>query len=51
MNRFKDILAPAYLGFALCYFANLYFYNWQFYAIIVPFFIIAMITKFNQKED
>jgi hypothetical protein len=49
--KFKDMLAPMYLGFAVSYFANVHFYDWQFYAIAVPFFIIVKITKFNQKED
>ena len=51
MKMFKDILAPMYLGFAISQFADLHWFNWQFYAIIVPFFILAKITKFNQKED
>jgi hypothetical protein len=51
MNLIKEILAPMYLGFAVSVFANIHWFDWQFYAIIVPFFIIAKITKFNQKED
>jgi hypothetical protein len=51
MKRFKDILAPMYLGFAVSVFANIHFYNWQFWAILVPFFVIAKITDFNKNKD
>lgn len=51
MKFIKDLLAPMYLGFALSAFGDLHWYNWQFYAIIVPFFILAEITDFNKDED
>ena len=51
MKRIKEILAPMYLGFAVSAFANIHWFNWQFWAIIVPFFIIAKVTKWNQNEE
>ena len=51
MKILKDFLAPAYLGFALGMFAGLQWYDWQFWAIIVPFFVLAKITGFNQDEE
>lgn len=51
MKILKNILAPAYLGFALSYFANVSWDNWKFYAIIVPFFILAKISNFNKEEN
>jgi hypothetical protein len=49
-RRLLNLIAPFYLGFALAQFANIDFLNWKFYAIIVPFFILVLITGFN-KED
>lgn len=42
-----ESLAPFYLGGALSFFGNVHWLNWQFYAIIVPFFLLVKITKFN----
>jgi hypothetical protein len=50
MKIFKYISA-AYLGFALSYFANVSWNNWQFYAIVVPFFILERINNFNKDEE
>lgn len=50
MKKLKQSLAPFYLGFALSYFGNLKIYNWEFYAIIIPFYILVLATNFN-KED
>lgn len=51
MKFLKELLAPIYLGFALSAFGNLHWYDWRFYAIIVPFFIIAKATEFNKDEN
>lgn len=51
MKILKDFLAPAYLGLALGMFAGLHWNQWQFYAIIVPFFVLAKITGFNKDEE
>lgn len=51
MKFLKEILAPMYLGFALGAFAKMYWYQWEFYAIIVPFYIIARVTKFNNDDE
>ena len=45
----KESLAPFYLGGALSGFGNIDFFQWQFYAIIIPFFILVKLTNFNQK--
>jgi hypothetical protein len=50
MKRFKDILAPAYLGFALSAFAKLTITDWQFWAILIPFYLLVKITGFNQDN-
>lgn len=50
MKAYKAI-APLYLGFSLAHFGHITFMTWQFYAITVPFFILALATGFNQKEE
>jgi hypothetical protein len=50
MKRLAGLLAPAYLGFALSAFANESWYQWQFYAIIIPFYILVIATDFNKSE-
>jgi len=37
-----------YLGFALSVFADVHFYNWRFYAIVVPTIILIV---WSQKGD
>lgn len=51
MKRLVELLAPAYLGFALSAFANISFYQWEFYAIIIPFYILVKATDFNNSKD
>lgn len=51
MKRFKDILAPAYLGFAIAAFAKITFVDWQFWAIIIPFYLLVKISGFNKDEE
>lgn len=51
MKRLVELLAPAYLGFALSAFANISFYQWEFYAIIIPFYILVKATDFNKDEE
>jgi hypothetical protein len=51
MKRLAGLLAPAYLGFALNAFADMKWYQWEFYAIIVPFYILVKLTDFNKEED
>lgn len=50
MNKLLKSAAPLYLGFAISIFGNLHFFNWQFWAILVPFFVIAKATKFNNDD-
>ena len=51
MKLLKEMAAPMYLGFALSAFANIHWFNWQFWAILVPFFILVRLTKWNQIWD
>ena len=51
MKLLKELLAPMYLGFALGAFANLQWSDWQFYAIIVPFWILVTIAGFNKDKN
>ena len=51
MKIFKDILAPMWLGFSIAFFGHITFMQWQFYAIIIPFYILARATGFNQKDE
>lgn len=51
MKRLVELLAPAYLGFALAAFAHITWYQWEFYAIIIPFYILVKATDFNKDED
>lgn len=46
----NDLLAPLYLGGALAVFGGIHYYQWKFYAIIIPFYILAKLTKFNQDS-
>jgi hypothetical protein len=39
-----------YLGFALSKFANVYWDQWEFYAFLVPFYILVIATDFNKSE-
>jgi 1,4-dihydroxy-2-naphthoate octaprenyltransferase len=48
-KSFIQALAPFYLGGSLSFFGDVHYYQWQFYAIIVPFFLLVMLTNFNQK--
>jgi len=51
MKRLVELLAPLYLGFALSAFANVSWYQWQFWAIIVPFYILVKLTDFNKNKE
>lgn len=51
MKFLKDAIAPAYLGLAVGLFANVHWNQWQFYAITVPFFVLAKITGFNKEDN
>jgi hypothetical protein len=51
MIRLVRLLAPAYLGFALSAFANVSWDQWEFYAIIVPFYILVKATDFNKDDN
>ena len=50
MKAYKSI-APLWLGFSLACFGKISFMTWQFYAIVIPFFILLRITEFNQDEE
>lgn len=47
-KRLIAAIAPFYLGGALSAFGNVHYFQWQFWAIVVPFFLLVKITKFNQ---
>jgi hypothetical protein len=51
MNNVYRHIGPLWLGFSLACFGGISFMTWQFYAIVVPFFILVRITKFNQNEE
>lgn len=52
MKQFiKDFTAPAYLGFAIAAFTNNTFMNWQFWAIIIPFFALVKLTDYNKENN
>jgi hypothetical protein len=48
MKRLVELLAPAYLGFALSKFANVYWDQWEFYAVLAPFWFLVKLTDFNK---
>ena len=50
MKKLVELLAPLWLGFSLALFGNISFLQWQFYAIVIPFFILVKITDFNKKQ-
>lgn len=39
-----------YLGFALSVFADLHIFNWEFYAIIVPFVLLESFRNKYKKQ-
>jgi len=51
MNNIYRHLGPLWLGFSLAAFGKISFMTWQFYAIVIPFFILLRITKFNKDEE
>ena len=51
MKKIIKLLAPAYLGVALSAFANIHFTDWRFYAILGPFYLLAILTDFNKSTD
>ena len=51
MKRILGLLAPMWLGFALSCFGHVYWYQWEFYAIIVPFYILQLIKNSNKEEE
>lgn len=51
MRKFLELLAPFYLGFALSTFANIWWYQWEFYAIIVPFYILTAVPKIKPEDE
>lgn len=47
---FIEYLSPFYLGGALSAFADINFMDWEFYAIIIPFYILHSFgLKFKKK--
>jgi uncharacterized membrane protein YoaK (UPF0700 family) len=40
MNKVFKVLAPFYLGASLSIFANVNCFQWQFWAIVVPFLLL-----------
>jgi len=50
MKSYK-LVAPLWLGFSLACFGHISFMQWQFYAIVIPFFILARATGFNQRDE
>ena len=45
----KKYLLYIYLGIALNAFANLHFYNWEFYAILIPVAILETFANYKTK--
>ena len=50
MKKLLELSGPIYLGAALSFFGGIILLNWEFYAIIVPFFVIAKISGFNRRK-
>lgn len=48
--RLKDAVAPFYLGAALSGFGHIHWHQWEFYAIVIPFFILVKVTDYNNPE-
>ena len=51
MKSALRILAGCYLGFSLSFFGNVHFFNWQYYAIIVPFFLVWVMSEEEDDEE
>lgn len=41
----------AYLGGSLALFANLHWYEWKFYAIVIPTILLAEMKVYHNNED
>lgn len=54
-NKCMKILSALYLGFALAAFAKLFVTDWQFWAIVIPFWILygidITISKINKSNN
>jgi hypothetical protein len=44
MKKTLRIIAGFYLGFALSFFADINWLDWRFYAIVVPFLLLWVIS-------
>ena len=51
MKEIVKLLPPGYLGFALAAFADITWTQWEFYAILVPFFVLVNLTDSNKSKD
>lgn len=51
MNNVYRHIGPLWLGFSLACFGKISCMTWQFYAIVIPFFILARATGFNQRDE
>jgi hypothetical protein len=51
MGKSARLLAALYLGFALSYFADLYFTSWRFYVIVIPFYFLLGIHDMSKEID
>ena len=47
-KKLIKLLAPLYLGASLSEFANVHWYQWEFYAITIPFYIL--VTDLNKDS-
>ena len=47
--KFLEYLAAAYLGFALTMFAGLKIVDWQFWAIIVPYYLLLYVGAASKE--
>jgi hypothetical protein len=45
MKKTLRVIAGFYLGFALSFFADINCFNWRFYAIVVPFLLLWIISE------
>ena len=48
IKKLIPCLYAVYLGMALSLFANTHFYNWQFYAILVP---VTVLVNWSRLEE
>jgi hypothetical protein len=50
-KSFIKLAYGAFLGGSLALFANVHWYDWKFYAIVIPTILLAEMKVYHTNED